>query len=71
MEGDSPYRLAPGGVQTEAEELEAEDSSSEEGPGAAVGRVYRVFRGQLRLLEGGMERYEEIASRAAAKLGKA
>lgn len=71
VEGESPYRLAPGVVQAEEEELEAEDSSSEEGPGAVVGRVYRVFRGQLRLLEGGMERYEEIASRAAAKLGKA
>ncbi|KAL5382937.1 hypothetical protein DPSP01_006207 [Paraphaeosphaeria sporulosa] len=66
VEGESPYRLAPG-VQTEDE---AESSSEEEETGAAVGTVYRLFKGRLQKLEGGMERYEEMAARAAAKLGR-
>ncbi|KAJ4299210.1 hypothetical protein N0V90_004454 [Kalmusia sp. IMI 367209] len=66
VEGESPYKLAPG---VRAEE-EAEDDSSEEETGAPAGTVYRLFKGQLKKLEGGMERYEEIAARAAAKLGK-
>ena len=64
MEGESPYRLAPG-VRTEDE---AEGESEEEETGAAGGRVYRVFKGQVRAVEGGMERYEELAARAAARL---
>jgi hypothetical protein len=30
--------------------------------------VYRVFRGGLRKLEGGMDEYEDIAARLAAKM---
>ncbi|KAJ4349668.1 uncharacterized protein N0V89_008285 [Didymosphaeria variabile] len=66
VEGESPYRLAPG-VQTEDD---PESSSGEEETGASGGTVYRLFKGQLKKLEGGMEQYEEIASRAAAKLGR-
>jgi ATP-binding cassette subfamily F protein 3 len=32
--------------------------------------VYRLVKGQLKRLEGGMEQYEEIAARAAARLAK-
>lgn len=66
VEGESPYKLAPG-VQTEDE---PDSSSEEEETGAAVGTVYRLSKGRLRKLEGGMERYEEMAARTAAKLGK-
>ncbi|KAL1610531.1 hypothetical protein SLS60_002200 [Paraconiothyrium brasiliense] len=66
VEGESPYRLAPG-VQAEDD---PESSSDEEETGASRGTVYRLSRGQLTKLEGGMERYEEMASRAAAKLGR-
>jgi ATP-binding cassette subfamily F protein 3 len=69
VEGESPYRLAPG-VQTEDHD-EPDSSSEEEETGAAVGTVYRLFKGQLKKLEGGMDDYEKIAARAAARLGKA
>lgn len=32
--------------------------------------MYRLAKGRLKKLDGGMEQYEEIAARAAAKLGK-
>ena len=52
----------------EAEE-EEEWSSGEEERQRGPGTVYRLVKGQLKKLEGGMEQYEEIAGRAAAKLG--
>ena len=69
VEGESAYRLrlAPGGSPAPDE---PESLSEEEETGAGVGTVYRVFKGQLRKLEGGMERYEELAARTAAKLGR-
>lgn len=69
VEGENAYRLglAPGGIP---EQDEAERLSEEEETGAGVGTVYRVFKGQAKKLEGGMERYEELAARTAAKLGK-
>ncbi|KAF2732561.1 ABC transporter ATP-binding protein uup-1 [Polyplosphaeria fusca] len=68
VEGESPYKLAPG-VQA-GEEAEEDQSDSEEETGAPAGTVYRMVKGRLKKLEGGMEQYEEIAARAAAKLGK-
>lgn len=70
VEGESPYTLAPGARGTEDEAEESSDSEDVE-PGAAPGTVYRLVKGQLRKLEGGMEQYEEIAARTAAKLGRA
>ncbi|KAF1969301.1 ABC transporter ATP-binding protein uup-1 [Bimuria novae-zelandiae CBS 107.79] len=67
VEGESPYRLAPGAQADE----QSNDSSDEEETGAPAGTVYRLFKGQLKKLEGGMARYEEIAARTAARLGKA
>jgi ATP-binding cassette, subfamily F, member 3 len=58
-------RAAIQGIQEESEE-EAESDEDEEG--TKKGTVYRMFKGTLRLLEGGMEQYEEIAERAAKKL---
>lgn len=67
MEGESPYTLAPG---VHAED-EADDSSeSEEETGVASGTVFRLAKGQLKKLDGGMEQYAEIAARTVAKLGK-
>lgn len=67
VEGESPYKLVPG---VHADEEPEEGDSDDEGAGAAAGTVYRLVKGQLRKLEGGMEQYEEIAGRAAAKLGR-
>ncbi|KAF2263115.1 ABC transporter ATP-binding protein uup-1 [Lojkania enalia] len=68
VEGVSPYRLASGAQADE--EPDEEDPDSEEETGAAAGTVYRIVKGQLKKLEGGMEQYEEIAARAAGKLGR-
>jgi ATP-binding cassette subfamily F protein 3 len=38
--------------------------------GAAPGTVFRLAKGQLKRLDHGMEQYEDMAVRAAAKLGK-
>ncbi|KAL6710111.1 hypothetical protein ACN47E_009902 [Coniothyrium glycines] len=67
VEGASPYTLVPG---VHAED-EAGDSSEPEETGVAAGTVYRLARGQLQKVEGGMEQYAEIAARTAAKAGKA
>jgi len=32
--------------------------------------VFRLVKGQLKKLDGGMEQYEDIAARSAAKLAK-
>ncbi|KAF1984916.1 ABC transporter ATP-binding protein uup-1 [Aulographum hederae CBS 113979] len=68
VEGENPYVLAKrAGVDDE------EDDSSDEDEDEAMrrkGTVYRMFRGGLRRLEGGMEQYEGIAERASSKLGK-
>ena len=70
VEGESPYTLAPGVRGLEDEADESDDSEGSE-TGVAPGTVYRLVKGQLRKLEGGMEQYAEIASRSAAKLGRA
>lgn len=45
------------------------EESEEEG-GGKVGKVYRLSKARLALLEGGMEQYAEIAERASRRLGK-
>jgi ATPase subunit of ABC transporter with duplicated ATPase domains len=68
IEGQSPYKLIP---RTNAEDKPEEDESEdEEEAGARVGVVYRLVKGQLKKLDGGMEQYEEIAGRVAARLSK-
>ena len=67
IEGISPYKLSPGVL---ADEEPEEESSDDEEAGAAAGTVYRLVKGCLKKVDGGMETYEEIASRTAAKLAK-
>ncbi|KAF3037058.1 hypothetical protein E8E12_001508 [Didymella heteroderae] len=67
VEGASPYKLAPSGVDGE-DEADGSESDGDEA-GASAGTVYRVTKGQLRKLEGGMEQYAELAARTAARLG--
>jgi ATPase subunit of ABC transporter with duplicated ATPase domains len=46
-----------------------EDSGSEEGSNSEQmrqGRVYRLLKGELKLMDGGMEQYEESISRRLA-----
>lgn len=70
VEGESPRRggsRLAGKHGMEEDEEDEGDSDEEDGK---KGTVYRMFKGQLRLLEGGMEQYEGIAERAAEKLTK-
>lgn len=64
--GESPHRLAAGVGGDEGESSDSEDDET----GVARGTVFRLVKGQLRKLEGGMEQYEAIAARSAAKLGR-
>ncbi|KAF2025592.1 P-loop containing nucleoside triphosphate hydrolase protein [Setomelanomma holmii] len=70
VEGESPYKLAPG-VRGNVDEAEGSSNSEDEETGVAPGNVFRLTKGQLKKLDGGMEQYEEIAARTAVKLGKA
>ena len=65
VEGESPYKLAPG-VHGE-DEADESDSEGDEA-GVAPGTVYRLTKGQLKKLDGGMEQYAELAARTAAKV---
>jgi ATP-binding cassette subfamily F protein 3 len=69
IEGESPHKLAPG-VRGDEDEAGQSSDSEEEQTGVARGTVFRLVKGQLRKLDGGMDQYEEIAARSAAKLGR-
>ena len=71
VEGENPYTLANlPGAEDHEDELDNEQDSDEEN-GRKPGVVYRMIKGQLKVLERGMGQYEEIATRAAAKLTSA
>ena len=67
VEGESPYKLAPG--VHGGDEAAGSDSEGDEA-GVAPGTVYRLTKGRLERLEGGMEQYAELAARTAAKLSR-
>jgi hypothetical protein len=67
VEGENPAKLSSRASVHDKEESEEED---EDGP-SSRGVVYRLIRGQLKVLERGMEQYEEICARASTKLTKA
>jgi ATP-binding cassette subfamily F protein 3 len=47
------------------------DSADEAETGIGPGTVFRLSRGQLERLAGGMDEYEEIAARTAGRAGRA
>lgn len=68
VEGESPKSIARSNGQDDDED---ESSSSEEDDETgSPGVVYRMFKGKLKKLDGGMLQYEEIAARASTKMGK-
>ncbi|KAG9187119.1 hypothetical protein G6011_04990 [Alternaria panax] len=72
VEGQSPYKLAPG-IHAACDD-EADDSSESDDDEArlAPGSVFRLTsRGQVRKLDAGMDGYEHIAARTAAQLARA
>lgn len=68
VEGENPHKR-PWDPDTEEDEEDSDDSE-DEGVGKRKGVVYRLAKGQLKVLEGGMRQYEEIASRASSRLTK-
>ena len=71
MEGEWLYKLAPGVRRPEGEAGGDEsDSDDEAETGVAPGTVFRLSKGQLQQLAGGMDDYEEIAARTAARAGQ-
>lgn len=68
VEGENPHKRPWDPDAEDDEEEESEDS--EEGLDKRKGVVYRLAKGQLKVLEGGMRQYEEIASRASSRLTK-
>lgn len=55
----------------EGDSDDEQDSSSDKDDVANPGIVYRLSRGSLKKLDGGMLRYEELAVKASAKMSKA
>ena len=68
VEGESPKAIAK--TSRAEDEDEAEESSDEEEDAARVSVVYRMFKGKLKKLDGGMLQYEEIATKASTKMGR-
>jgi len=67
VEGENPHRRPWDPDAGEDEEEESVDSE-EEGLDKQQGVVYRLSRGQFTKLDGGMRKYEEIATRASEKM---
>ena len=68
VEGESPKSIARSYLPKD--EDESDETSDEDEDSTRESVVYRMFRGGLRKLEGGMLQYEEIAAKAATKMGK-
>jgi ATP-binding cassette, subfamily F, member 3 len=70
VEGESPKTIAKSFRPEEDEEDEDNDSSEDEDGNTRVRVVYRMIKGRLKKLEGGMLQYEELAAKASTKMGK-
>lgn len=74
VEGEKMRHLAnsmrPEGEEGREEEEEESASEDDEQGGKRRRVVFRLVKGGLRRLERGMEQYEEIAGRSAARIGK-
>jgi ATPase subunit of ABC transporter with duplicated ATPase domains len=68
VEGESPKSIARSNGQDDNDD--DEESSEEDDETGSPGVVYRMFKGKLKKLDGGMLQYEEIAARASTKMGK-
>ena len=67
VEGVSPKNIA---MSNKLEDSDEEEDSTEDEDTGRPGVVYRLSKGMLKKLEGGMLRYEELAVKASTKMGK-
>ena len=70
VEGESPKSIAQSYKDGDDDD-DDQDSSDDDDEAGKVGVVYRLTKGKLSKLAGGMEQYETLASKASSKLGKA
>ena len=70
VEGESPKSIARSYLPGNDEDDGSDESSEEDEKTVRQSVVYRVFKGGLRKLDGGMMQYEEVAAKAATKMGK-
>ncbi|KAF2670340.1 ABC transporter ATP-binding protein uup-1 [Microthyrium microscopicum] len=68
VEGVSPGALSSRAAMEAEEDEDSSEDDEEDVLDRHKGTVWRMFKGGLRKLDGGMEKYEEIAFKAAAKL---
>jgi len=68
IEGKNPAKIWTRASMDEEVDEESEEDEEDEISKKRV--VYRMFRGQLKVLQRGMEEYEEICERAAQRLTK-
>lgn len=68
IEGQNPAKIWSRASMDEEDDEESEEDEEDEISKKRT--VYRMFRGQLRVLQRGMEEYEEICDRAAQRLTK-
>lgn len=68
VEGQNPAKMRTRPSMDEEVDEESEEDERDEIRKKRI--VYRMFRGQLKVLQRGMEEYEEICQRAAQRLTK-
>lgn len=68
VEGESPKSIARSNGQDDEED--DTESSEEDDESGSPGVVYRMIKGKLKKLDGGMLKYEELAAKASTKMGK-
>lgn len=69
VEGESPKNIARSSRPEDDDDVEESSEEDEETVRESV--VYRLFKGKLKKLGGGMLQYEEIAAKASAKMATA
>jgi ATP-binding cassette subfamily F protein 3 len=70
IEGENPAKISSRAAldAKDGEASSSEDEEYEEALDKSKGTVFRMFKGGLRKLDNGMDQYEDIATKAAAKL---
>lgn len=67
MEGENPHKRL-WDPESGQEMHDSSDSDDNDGHGFHKGVVYRLAKGQLKILENGMRQYEGMAARASSRM---
>jgi ATP-binding cassette subfamily F protein 3 len=67
VEAENPAKISSrAALENMGDDEDSEDEEDETDPKKGI--IYRMFKGGLKVLDGGMEQYEDICTRTAAKL---